>query len=497
MKRINRLNYIIAVILVLFVLACISVTDGVGSKAYAASAAYSNVLGDLRKDSTFNIADYPANANDVSIQVIQIAESVDGELLIYTYQPCRTTHKIYATSINMSLTDTAENYTLYNLSFLSSEHTLCKYKVFGFKVSSDNVRYYNIASIYRPFIEGVDEQAGNDNTISDIACQVAQKWTANTGNGKTVYTMTEAEVVRITDKRCGFIRYVEGLTYATSIGACDGHFVAFSCNYDIDRLLTARVSFVEQTYKKTLTGTTEGKPTPNETYILHDEYATTKPVLMPTGKRQKWKRIQTGEEFAKNNAELSDNDKTNLASYQYVLNFYETTYEAAQGSLAWISTSLLSPIFAIPAFQALKNASGTVVTDVSILELTFEKDGQVFNLGVVDNKQSGPRDPINQLHNGLPVWAIIAIVVVSVVVVCALGIVLSIVFPPLGKALLWLLKGLLWLITSPFRLIALIVRNISERKKSTPTKTLPKSRKTKAPQRPRTAKKTKRARSKK
>ena len=52
-----------------------------------AASKYTAVMDDLAKDEYFNADDYPAVANDYSIRIIQIAESSDAELFVYTYQP--------------------------------------------------------------------------------------------------------------------------------------------------------------------------------------------------------------------------------------------------------------------------------------------------------------------------------------------------------------------------------------------------------------------------
>ena len=57
-----------------------------GQTAYAESG-YSGVLDDLQKDDSFDESHYPAIADDYSLKLIQIAESVDGELFLYVYQP--------------------------------------------------------------------------------------------------------------------------------------------------------------------------------------------------------------------------------------------------------------------------------------------------------------------------------------------------------------------------------------------------------------------------
>ena len=64
----------------------IAMYSGVGT-TYAATTNYSNVLDDLKEDSAFNLKDYPAIIFDYNLNVIQIAESTDGELFVYVYQP--------------------------------------------------------------------------------------------------------------------------------------------------------------------------------------------------------------------------------------------------------------------------------------------------------------------------------------------------------------------------------------------------------------------------
>ena len=143
--------------------------------AYAAETAYTNVMDDLQKDEMFSLADYPDNAEDYSIQVEQIAESVNNELFIYTYQPSQKTKFLTATDINMSLSNSADGTQLYDLVLLSSEGVFCKYKVKDFVVKSeDAVRYYNISAIYRAWDESIDDETGNDNTKDGVAFSVGK-----------------------------------------------------------------------------------------------------------------------------------------------------------------------------------------------------------------------------------------------------------------------------------------------------------------------------------
>ena len=71
---------------------------GFGARpARAEASAYSDVMDDLRKDESFKAEDYPAISEDYSLKVIQIAESVNGELFIYVYQPSAGSRDLMAT----------------------------------------------------------------------------------------------------------------------------------------------------------------------------------------------------------------------------------------------------------------------------------------------------------------------------------------------------------------------------------------------------------------
>ena len=128
---------------------------------------YSNVLDDLKKDSSFNPSNYPAKSNDYSLQIIQLAESVDKELFVYVYQPSGKAKNFKASSINISTTiNDSISYLNYKLELLNSNGVFYKYIVSGLTVKDESVRYYAISSIYRPFDESIDKQANGGNTVT-------------------------------------------------------------------------------------------------------------------------------------------------------------------------------------------------------------------------------------------------------------------------------------------------------------------------------------------
>lgn len=59
------------------------------------------------------------------------------------------------------------------------------------------------------------------------------------------------------------------------------------------------------------------------------------------------------------------------------------------------------------------------VGDVSILRLKFKTDGVVYDLGVVDNKQSGSTDPAGESKEKEP-WEIIIMLLSGIMIVMVL-----------------------------------------------------------------------------
>lgn len=203
-------------------------------------ANYTNVTDDLKKDETFDELDYPEIENDYSIRVIQIAEGVSGNLFVYTYQPSGKIKPLSATTVRMSVAVNEEvffeDYSLIKCS-TSENGTLCKYYLPSYKVKADPLRYYDIAAIHRSYDSEIDEEPSDDNTIDYVAYEVGQRWTAYTVNNNVNYTMQETETITVTEKHVGFIRYDNGFTLYDK--ACDSHYVAFSTDRSIDKLMEA------------------------------------------------------------------------------------------------------------------------------------------------------------------------------------------------------------------------------------------------------------------
>lgn len=108
----------------------------------------------------------------------------------------------------------------------------------------------------------------------------------------------------------------------------------------------------------------------------------------------KWDRIESVEKFTGNEDKtkifksrggdqsavtLTDETLNELKGKKWVLRFTETDYIVQSGGTTGATT-----------------ANSTLVGDVTILRLKFVTDGITYNLGVIDNKQTGGREPSNE-----------------------------------------------------------------------------------------------------
>ena len=384
-------------IAVLIITLCVFLT---GAQSFSAVAAEKNktasgVIEDLSKDASFNAANYPSNAKDYSLSVMQLAESTDKELFVYVYQP--SGDKVRASSINISTTINDEiSFFNYPLELLNFEGTLFKYKVTNFEIKKDPVRYYAISSIYRPFDAGIGDEKSGNNTINEVNYAVNKQYCFGEINGKPYINCIDIETIVVTDKFVGFVRYKDG--FKLYVGACDSHFVAFNTDKPIDKLLEADVYYTTQEYSSSWAALVGEKETFGD---KADKYA----YLKYTDKVEhagggwfagtyKWDRIQTIDDFIKGenreniyhgavldvkiSSKLTDEALTELKGKKWVLRFAETNY------------SLSSNYATGATFE-----SYTLVGDVTILRLKFETDGITYNLGVIDNKQTGSTEPSN------------------------------------------------------------------------------------------------------
>ena len=394
-KRTPVVLAIILVILSIFSFLLPAVTTA--SAAETSDSIYTDVMDDLLKDENFDVADYPVVIDDFSLNVIQIAESSDGELFVYVYQPSDPVKDLYATTIRLSMpiAGSVSSYADYNLVLLNSVGVFDKYKVENLTVKSDGVRYYEIVQITRPFDVSIDKALDNDNVINEVPFAVNQQWTVYNIDGQNVYEYLYLDTIRIETKFCGSIRYSDGYFGSVLLSDTDAWFVAFKTDKDIERLVNAKLSYRAVTYHESVTYIT------NETTI--SEIDCSNPALELSadfkgssagnglfGYKYSWNRIVSIDNFI---ADVGDNltaeCRAGLSDPVYeggwVLRFLETDFSSGvHESIDPVSGAVLT---------TGRYKTWSEVSSVTILELTYETKGKVYHLGVVDNFQSPDNIP--------------------------------------------------------------------------------------------------------
>ena len=426
-KKKQKINHNLLIMLISILTLVIFLLPSISNIAKAENNKYTTVIQDLFVDSSFKIEDYPTINGDYSLQVIQVAESNEKELFVYVYQPSSYTTDLRATSINISQ-GINENvkYVNYTLEYLSSFETIYKYKVNDLVVKNDALRYYDITSIFRKWSSVLDKETGNDNEVDEVAYDVSKLFTASTVKGEVSYSCLESETIEITNKYVDHIRYLNG--FWLYYDSCDSHYVAFSTDKQIDKLMEADITYIADTGSESpATGRWTSDKIETISKTIYADETVSSDMTGPFGHTYTWNRIESVSEFIEKE-DLKDETKKNLENMQWVLRFAETDYMEYNG--------MWNP-----------HKDMTKISEVTILRLKFETNGLVYNLGVIDNKQSGdevPGNNENSWFDNLIKWLIrIALTVLAAILVIFL-------FPYIVDLIVYIFKGIWWLITLPF-----------------------------------------------
>lgn len=394
----------------------------------------SDVLEDLSKDTSFRQSDYPVDESKNTLSIITIAESWNKELLIYVYQPAVSkNYRANYISMSIKINDSIDP-SIYKLTFCNSNGTLHKYVVDNFTVKDDDVRYYEIYSIFRPFDETVDKAADNDNTINSVPFGVSKSWKFGTINGNSYVDCVDVKTIDVTAKYVGFVRYENSdeynrWTWMTGYDKpIDSHFVAFDTAFPIENLLEAKVYYSQQfiSWHRDYfpDGVFEDVEKKEVTVNSTDKASFTSEGWYNYGHFE-WNRIQKVEEF------ISGEDSTKL--YEGAL-FNTTKYsQISEESREYLSSCKWVLRFTETEHTEFENLAGDLyswnrfaVGNVTILRLKFVTAGVTYNLGVVDNMQTGSSIPSNitgtkiELSEGFSDFLQILLIIVGAVILIAL-----------------------------------------------------------------------------
>ncbi len=406
---------LISIFAFLLILISFFVSTGIFNVAYASvvsdAISYSDVIDDLSKDENFNASDYVIDKTDKSLKVIQVAESINNELFVYVYQPSSPDEELNATTINIS-TGINENldFKNYKLILLNSSGCLYKYVVKDLELPITEMRYYEISSIYRKWNAKWDTfiEDENGNIINEIQFEVGKRFVFKTTADGVINDCQDIQTIKITDKYVGFVRYKENNAPTwLDEDSIDSHFVAFNTDKNIDFLMEADVYYVQQSISYIPASTDDG--TFGEKIESYAYLNYTNEVSCSNSNfwgaifgenTYSWNEIQTVSEFFDENndltnvyscclfnstlvSNLTESGKADIEEMSWILRFAVTDYSEHTVYLSGIPGMVGGGPH--PATEYEYSAVG----DVSILRLKFRTDGVVYNLGVIDNKQTG------------------------------------------------------------------------------------------------------------
>lgn len=417
---------------------------------------YTDVLDDLQTDDDFSVNNYNIDETNYGFELIQIYETELNNLILYVFQPSHYSLDCIATSINISNTygsNEISGYENYKLKLLSTNGCFDKYIVCDYTIPTSNERYYFISAIYRAFNPNIDKEV-SDNTITEISYVVGHQWKVTTIDSKNVYEYKFLDVIDITYKHLGFIRYREspkGLLGSNGESGTDRHYMAFDIDRKIDDLIE-----VEMKYDIKSDGDMYGDPeyeTKSEV-IKNDQVGSTDRIytfLWFSKDPYTWDRIQTKEEFEKTlddaECEVVDDFNKWIEPAKWVINITETSYITDQEGW-WTDSGMY--------VDSMNHRS--LVENVQVFRMKFIVDGVTYDLAVADDIQSGDEFADGKVEDKtFEEWfekiLMLVGIMILVVILGYLAPVFSVVFKVLVKCIEWAFKGLLMVISAPFKLI--------------------------------------------
>ncbi len=472
MKR--KLKFLSFILSILLSILCFSVQP-----VYAYVLPDTDVLTDLTKDETFNTGDYPSIDDNFSLEVIQIAESTDKKLYIYTYNPSHSVMNIEAEYVTFfdEYTESGKNLEAkarrYKLKLISVSGVFDKYEIEDYQVSDEGKRYYNIVSLHVPYNSDIHEGKELVNGYTDyVAYEVKQQWESKWFNDELVYERMDFEYkdlyMNVDVVYNGELDFNEGLTVGNFAGIFNkgrSHFLVFNCDeYIIRHIYDADITYRLEKQHTSWVMFSEEETTITISDIINDTLYDTDTASYDGGglfsREYTWSRImpvhdlvyngktQKGfiENFTEQKVTFSDTLLTEIEKGQWVFAFTETNYNYISGD----------GYYSYDKYRAI---------EVGVTRLHFvDYRNKEYNLGVISDLTSS--DGIADGYgNGLDLdffedWftkimtviGLIALLVVIAFCFPIISTIISILFTILNIVI----KTLLKIIALPFKLIGKI-----------------------------------------
>jgi hypothetical protein len=447
------------------------------------SSGYTDVMDDLERNPTFDSSLYPSvpapdkffdpvgflqyKSQYMTLKIVQIAESSDGELFVYLYNPSYDSFPLTATTIRLC-TELGDNLNPldYKLKLVSKHYMFSKYVVEDLEVSADEERYYFIVALH--CLANVDGSSpeGLENITEEEAIEVSYLWTVKGFGDDVTYSYKYKDSILVTDRYVGFVEYYDGGGFFAPYEATRSHFIAFNTSIPMDKLYEADVSYSWEFCKYWPIGSkwlfTDGTTVEDEGFVpsltVTSEQTAENSGWGLFADEYTWNRIEPVSDFLKSEGVVFDSEaEKQIVNKQWVLRFVETEiceWEEQAGSMIWF-----------------KFKTWTKISNVTILRLNFDKDGVTYNLAVVDDKTTGSNEIPSGSTPVLDIWEVIkkifALIIIAVLLAVLLPFlwpVLSIVFKAFWVVFKWLLKGAVWLIVFPFNLIKPLAEKVKNKR---------------------------------
>lgn len=374
----EKIKYIV----IAFLLAVFSWFMLFGSAIYVNTADDYSILDDLKKDSTFNIEDYPNVSEDYNLYLIQICETSNKELILYVYNPSHYNIDLVAKKVSISYGFSYNgndlNPSIYDLELLGTESVFDKYLVKVFEIPDEAYRYYNIVSLYREFNESIDESS-EYTKLTYISCGIGQQWCCYYYNDSLIYEMNTFNSVDVKSNLIGELAFNSGLKFKNFFGSFDKgifFYVAFDIeNFDVKYLYDADISYDLMYYEESWipfvgTDIDEYNKGNIKSYLSSEDEISYKGNGL-LAREYSWNKILSSEEFL--NALIDD--KTSVDD-EYLNIIKDSDYVFT---------------FAVTESTFTSYDSGSYKTyyscdNIGILRLHFlDVNNKIFNLGVVSN----------------------------------------------------------------------------------------------------------------
>ena len=388
--KFKNFKYYILLLILLFIF-CIPIIDFIN---VSAMNQFSDVLDDLSIDESFNASKYFTMSYEETLvnkqkllEIINIAESEKGDLYLYVYEPTYSTLDVNACKISMStefcIDGEVKKPKLYDLSLVSTNGVFNKYKVLDFDVLNVDCRYYNIVSIYRDLIIGIDDNIIGG-TKNYIAVEVGQQWACYTKDGLYNIEMNTFKTVEVTPIMNGTFRFFNGFNFGSLFGRneyTDLHFISFNVeNFDVKKIYDADITYktrecqtldddIYDDNKFGIIGDYTNKSNWSnpiyKTLTQDDEFTVNSTGIL--SQNASWKRILSAEKLLEysSDAKLIDGTISKLQNSQWVFSFLDTPFTTVRGASGHLVTF-------------------TEVSEVTLLRLHFlDVHDDVYNLGVV------------------------------------------------------------------------------------------------------------------